>query len=163
MTEVEWLACCDPDAMFSFTADRVDSQLLELFGCACCRRIFDLLADQRSRRAEEVRELLAQGKATEAECSEAIRLAAYARRDARAPLRLAANVDELSPDLTPALAAGAAFNASRGLYRVAANFATRAVACGTPSDWQAAFAAERKAQCQLIREFIGGQVWTGRT
>src|SRR5262245_6059855 len=61
MTEAEWLACCNPDAMFSFGADRVDSQLLELFGCACCRRIFHLLADQRSRRAVEIRGLLPNG------------------------------------------------------------------------------------------------------
>jgi hypothetical protein len=103
----------------------------------------------------EVRELFAQGKATEAEWSEAIRLAAAARSDARSPFRLAANMDEKSPDLTPAWAAGAAFNAGRGLYRVAADFAARAVACGTPNDWEAAFAAERQAQCEFLRELVG--------
>jgi hypothetical protein len=52
-----------------------------LFGVACCRAVWHLLTDERSRRAVEVAERYAEGQASSAEFSEASRRA-YQARDA---------------------------------------------------------------------------------
>ena len=43
MTEVEWLACADPDDLLEFLRDRASDRQFRLFMCACCRRLLPLL------------------------------------------------------------------------------------------------------------------------
>jgi hypothetical protein len=61
MTEAEWLACDDPEKMLDFLNGKVTERKLRLLACACCRRIWDLLTDDRTRRAVEAGELYADG------------------------------------------------------------------------------------------------------
>jgi hypothetical protein len=62
MTEAEWLSCNDPEPMLEFLRGRgVSDRKLRLFDCACVRRIWPLLEDERSRLAVATGESLADG------------------------------------------------------------------------------------------------------
>jgi hypothetical protein len=55
MTEEEWLTCTDPEPMWQHTVGR-GTRKPRLCQAVCCRRIWHLLRDERSRRAVEVLE-----------------------------------------------------------------------------------------------------------
>jgi len=83
MTEAEWLACTDPQEMLNFSRGKVSPRKLRLFAAACCRRIWPLLKDRRCRRAVEVSERLADGRASEEEWEQASDLMVLATQDVR--------------------------------------------------------------------------------
>jgi hypothetical protein len=63
MTEQDWLEARSPEEMLGFLPDKgVDRKHL-LLACACVRRIWHLLEDERPRRVIEVTEEFADGKA----------------------------------------------------------------------------------------------------
>ncbi len=63
MTEAEWLGCSDVGPMLMYLRGQAGDRKLRLFACACCRRMWAYLRDERSRRAVEVGELYADGLA----------------------------------------------------------------------------------------------------
>jgi hypothetical protein len=67
MNEALWLNCTDLGAMFDFLKGKTSDRKQRLFACACCRRIWYLVHENRSRKAAEVAERYADGLATEEE------------------------------------------------------------------------------------------------
>jgi hypothetical protein len=49
VTEQQWMECTDPLRMLLFLRGKASDRKLRLFGCACCRRIWQLLPDQSNR------------------------------------------------------------------------------------------------------------------
>jgi hypothetical protein len=100
MTEEEWRVCDDPERMLPFVERCLNERQKRLFAAACCRRVWPMLADQRSRRAVEVLEYFADGqvpaedlfgacedaKAADEQAPRRMHHAAYAVTDATADL-----------------------------------------------------------------------------
>src|SRR5262249_32193196 len=61
MTETEWLSTTDLQAMLDFASDKASHRKFRLFACACVRRSWALLADERSRQAVVIAEQFADG------------------------------------------------------------------------------------------------------
>jgi hypothetical protein len=117
MTEVEWLAGNDPVVLLGSLGGQVSDRKRRLFSCACCRRIWHLLSDERSRKAVEVAERLADGQASDTEVTGARDLAWVARAEVQdkwqAPYAAEAAIGD-DPVRTAPLAAAAAAAALAG-------------------------------------------------
>jgi len=75
MTETEWLAGCDTQRLLEYAIGKVGQRKLQLFACACCRRVWSALG-QASRRLIEVDELHVDGRASDEELQRAFLAAA---------------------------------------------------------------------------------------
>jgi hypothetical protein len=145
MTEADWDRNTQPQEMLEAlrASGRASERKLRLFACACCRRIWPLLTDGRSRQAVEVAERFADGRADADELAAANESARQAALEIQGP-----NPDvskDPPPLLRPALAAWAASARPRLVDR-AGIFAAKAV----PDR-----AGEEAAQAALLRCIIG--------
>src|SRR2546430_17353154 len=67
MTESDWLPCTAPTGMLRSLSDRLTSRKFRLFGCACCRRVWDFLGDERWRAGGVAARSFVEGPGTEAD------------------------------------------------------------------------------------------------
>jgi hypothetical protein len=156
LTEAEWIASEDPKPMLSSLRGALSRRKLRLFACACCRRVWHLLADERSRSAVELAERYADGQADDrhlvaAEAmARAVFLALPWEGNGRAgPAKLAASAVSGATIADPENSdSGTVFG-----METEAGFAMNAV---LPA-WLAATdpAAERAAQAELLRDILG--------
>lgn len=81
MTEADWLICTEPQSMLKFLRGKASDRKLRLFTCACCRRIWHLMEDERSRKAVEVLERCVDGPENDDEWQRAGTAADEARHE----------------------------------------------------------------------------------
>jgi hypothetical protein len=151
MTEDQWRTSTDPQAMLLHLRRGASPRKFRLFSVACCRHIWGLLEDPRSREAVEVGERYADGLADEAErrdAAERARAVDPSERDGPAFAALMA-VDLNSPPGHTDADWGLAIEARAGAADVAPRLAHAAEAGGSDlSDM-------RLAHCHLIRDVFG--------
>lgn len=168
MTEADWLACLDPQPMLEFLRGKASDRKLRLFACACCRRIWPLLTDPRSREAVEVAERFAEGTARAADLS-AVYSSSYDAFYA-ADAEVARFLDAGEPNRISA-AHRIAVHAAWSAWRTTHAAATATVffdirISGWPAASQAAqlagwTAPEQPAQAGLLRHLMGNPFQPG--
>lgn len=145
MTNAEWAGCTDPHAMLDALPPDTSQRKLRLFAVACCRRAWTLLRDERSRQAVDVAQRQADGRATEAEISEA-ELAAD-------DVWMAPPPEFTDAEREAAFLPYACLNPNA--QEAASNVATTAVTC---REYSGQDAAEKAALCDILREIFGLRV-----
>lgn len=182
LTDHEWLACCDIKIMLDAARGKFTERKVRLLNCACCRRIWNLFTDDRSRKAVEIAEQFAEGTATLAELRNVAddAFAAYrqvsavavntdsateARYNAAAAAYNAAHhanfvsttsrpfPDSVLPAARAAAAAGSSFPAVNAADPDIENIIENQTAPGTP--WSRTMADEQVHLCGLIRDILG--------
>jgi hypothetical protein len=137
MTAAEWLCCTDPMVMLEhLRRSALSDPKFRLFAVVCCRRIWQHLPDERSRRAIDVIERGADGQTTTKELEEAITAAEAA--EPAGPLAAVATV------LLRAAARAGAMAWSN------VEHACSAAAHASPDPAQ-----ERCRQANLLRDIVG--------
>jgi hypothetical protein len=147
MTESEWLACADPQVMLEFMAEKGSDRKLRLFACACCRRIWSDIKDDRSRKAVEAAENFVDGLSTQAD-RESASSEAWA-----VVTEMAIRVEAHSATFAVAYAAARAIHRKRDVFAFAWQQVLEAI--GRQQDQSKSLQREPVAQAGLLRDTLG--------
>jgi hypothetical protein len=99
MTEADWFASSDPDAMLDFLQPNVTDRKTRLFACACCRNHWNWLVCNSSRRVVEEVERYADGSADHTKLADA-------KKEARRALRRIPDSHLYAAEAAASLASG---------------------------------------------------------
>jgi hypothetical protein len=154
MTEEEWLNCSDPEPMLEFLPEDLSHRKLQLFECACCRRIWNLIPPYH-RRTVEVSERFADGLATETELVQSYQITRDTPADHEGDFDPTAEGDDYDPFVVPwpSQAAGATAFTPGGWDEQDASFWAAALAAWTRP--RQVYTEERNAQAHLLRCIFG--------
>jgi hypothetical protein len=163
MTEAEWQACTNPDMMLGFLRDELrepSKRKLRLFICACCRRIWDVLPDEHSRMAVETAEAYA-------DLLIPPNVLVHAHEAATTALYFESLIADLPgvgwgnaprESASKLMFSNLALQAAEGAARASATNMTRSKRQNVQTRrriWTAAWIAEKRAQCHLLRDIFG--------
>lgn len=163
MTEEEWLGSDKFDTMLEWLRPDEKARKTRLFKCACCRLMWELLVDQRSRAGVEIAERCADGGVDTAEinraCSEANEAAELLRRrrsrrvsrDLAAAHRIAA---ELARDTTGNTGFHAVGIARWAIEPFALEARSQLALWVHPSEREAAYDAGGRQACDLLSRLV---------
>ena len=160
MTEAEWLSCDRPYDMLRHLDGKIADAAFMRFSVACCRRVWPLITDPRSRAVVEATEAYLTGRLT-AEAAQPI-------LDEWGRAYEAGEVDDLAGGSTNeaiesvcGVGLGHAAQVSAACFQSAGFAASVPLrVAGTPQSeitaaWRVAEVAERLAQCAMLREMFG--------
>jgi hypothetical protein len=155
MTEQEWLGCTNPHEMLAFLRGKVSERKQMLLAVACCRRVWPLLLDQRSRDAVEVVERYADGQATREDTASARVQAGEAVKEASGQVSAEACMAAYQTTHTrPDVAARETLGLVVGVKaRFAKDSDTGGDSGGNP--WAVASMAELTEQASFVRDLFG--------
>lgn len=166
ITEKVWWEGSNPGPMLDFVLHSCYGRALHLFSVACCRRIYHLLTDERSRAAVEKAEWYAERCTTEEECFDQAAFRAAKKELDEAAAR-AAEVLQSSSNRAAYYAAYATYYAAAIDYflevdppfltslNAAYAVAYSTVANRNSAEWEAAVSAEQAQQCKILHELVG--------
>lgn len=147
MTEQEWLAAQYPGHLLAFLQDEAGlgdnaatRRKYRLFACACCRRVWPLLADEDFRRAVQLSEAFADHRTVPGEL-QTFHLGVVKRRQRATPAAL----------LAVGVTSGLAFDAAGACIDPASKTISHLVG---PADYPAAVEAELCRQCDYLRDIF---------
>jgi hypothetical protein len=160
MTEAEWLACRDPAAMLPGLDPCRWDRKLRLFACACCRRVWPAMPEERGRRLVELSERYADGQTSYQELRAAVEAptTAGSRWD---PINHAAELATACSAASYLASAEDYARAAQGIVAVRGREATPGRLTGPPLSpveivaRATAERAEREAQCGVLRDVVG--------
>jgi hypothetical protein len=147
MDEKEWLNATDPAPMLMFLKRKVSERKVRLFAVACCRRIWHLVVDERSRQAIIRVEMFADARTND-------------DRHAIKSIRRQAREAEHACGRKLASRAVRASVGRSGVYAAAAASHLAALAHGDLQ--QEGVTAERNRQASLLRDIVANPFATSR-
>lgn len=160
MTEEEWSNCDRPTDILRHLDGKIPDEAFMRFSVACCRRIWPLLPDRRSRAVVEATEKYLSGEMTAEETGQVYLAWEQAYHRGEITDRAGGNTNEAIESVFgvgSGHASQVAMGCAEAIAYVAAEHARARSAPQTEITlyWKVAELTERLMQCQLLRELFG--------